>query len=226
MVLPYINMNPPQVYTCSPSWTPLPPPSLYHPSGSSQCTSPKHPVSCIKHQYSIILLSYKDNTMIIRHFIVVQSLSYVWLFATPWTAACQVSLSFAISWSLFKFMSIELVMPPNHLILCHPLLSLSLIIPSIRVFSIEMVLHIRWPKYWRFSFSFSFSSSNDYSELTSFRIAWFDLLAVWGNSQEPSPAQQFKSISSSAPWVFYCPALTSVHDYWKDHSLDYIEFAG
>ena len=114
--------------------------------------------------------------MIIRHFIVVQSLSYVWLFATPWTAACQVSLSFAISWSLFKFMSIELVMPPNHLILCHPLLLLPSVFPSIRVFSSESVLHIRWPKYW----SCRDSLSSEYSGLISFRIAWFDLLAAQG----------------------------------------------
>jgi len=109
--------------------------------------------------------------MTIRHFIVVQSFSHVWLFATPWTAACQVSLSFTISWSLLKFMSIELVMSPNHFILCHLLLFLPSIFPSIRVFSNEMALHIRWPKYWRFSFSIS--SSNDYSGLISFRIDWF-----------------------------------------------------
>ena len=89
--------------------------------------------------------------MTIRHFIVVQSFSHVWLFATPWTAACQVSLSFTISWSLLKFMSIELVMSPNHFILCHLLLFLPSIFPSIRVFSNEMALHIRWPKYWSFT---------------------------------------------------------------------------
>ena len=98
--------------------------------------------------------------------------------ATPWTAAHQASLSFTNSQSLHKLMSIELVMPSNHLILCHPLLLLPSILPSIRVFSNESVLHIRWPKYW--SFSFSISPSNEYSGLISFRIDWFDLLAVQG----------------------------------------------
>ena len=97
-----------------------------------------------------------------------QSLSRVWLFATPWTAACQASLSATSSQSLLKLMSIESVMPSNHLTLCHPLLLLPSIIPSIRVFSNESVLHIRWSKYW--SFSFSISSSNEYSGLISFRI--------------------------------------------------------
>ena len=110
--------------------------------------------------------------------VVVQSLSHVWLFATPWTAAHQASLSFSISWSLLKLISIELVMPSNNLILCRPLLLLPSIFPSIRVFSNEIVLHIRWPKYW--SFSFSISPSNEYSGLISFRIDWLDLLAVQG----------------------------------------------
>ena len=110
--------------------------------------------------------------------IVVQSLSHVWPSETPWTAACQASLSFTISWSLLKLMSIELVMPSNHLILCHLLLLLPSVFPSIRVFSNESALHIRWPKYW--SFSFTISPSNEYSELISFRIDCFDLLAVQG----------------------------------------------
>ena len=108
--------------------------------------------------------------------VVVQSLSRVQLFVTPWTAAHQASLSFTISQSLFRLMSIESLMPSNHLILCHPLLLLSSII---RVFSSESALHIRWPKYW--SFSFSISPSNQYSGLISFRFDWFDLLAVQGN---------------------------------------------
>ena len=107
----------------------------------------------------------------------VQSLSCVQLFATPWTIAHQASLSITNSWTLLKLMSIELVMPSNHLILCH-LLLLPSIFPSIRVFSNELVLHIRWPKYQ--SFSFSISPSNEYSGLISFRIDWFDLLAVQG----------------------------------------------
>ena len=110
----------------------------------------------------------------------VQSLSHVWLFATPWTAAFQASLSFTNSQSLFKLMSIRLVMPSNHLILCRPLLLLFSIFPSIRVFSNESVL-IRWPKHW--SFSFSISPSNEYSRLITFRMDWMDLLAVQGLSR-------------------------------------------
>ena len=108
-------------------------------------------------------------------FIVVQLLSRVRLFVTPWTAACQASLSFTLSQSLLKLVSIESVMPSNHLILYHPLLFPPSIFPSIRVFSNESVLRIRWPKLW--SFSFSISPSNEYSGLISFRIDRFDLLA-------------------------------------------------
>ena len=108
----------------------------------------------------------------------VQSLSHVWLFVTPWTAARQASLSITNSQSLLKLMSIESVMPSNHLILCYPLLLPPSIFPSIRVFSNESVLHIRWQNYW--SFSFSISPSNEYSGLISFRMDWFDLLAVQG----------------------------------------------
>ena len=100
------------------------------------------------------------------------------LFATPWTAAHQVSLSFTISQSLLKLRSIESVMPSNHLILCHPLLLLHSNFPSIRVFTSESALRIRWPKYW--SFSFNISPSNEYSGLISFRMDWLDLLAVQG----------------------------------------------
>ena len=115
------------------------------------------------------------NTFIIPS-IVVQSLSHVQLFATPWTIAHQASPSFTISWSLLNLMSIELVMPSNHLILCCSLLLLSSIFPSIRVFLNESALHIRWPKYW--SFSFSISPSSEYSGLISFRTVWFNLLVV------------------------------------------------
>ena len=108
----------------------------------------------------------------------VQSLSCVQLFVTPWTAARQASLSFTISQSLLKFMSVELVMPSNHLILCRHLLLLPSIFPSIRVFSNKSVLRIRWPTYW--SISFSISPSNEYSGLISFRIDWLDLLAIQG----------------------------------------------
>ena len=116
-------------------------------------------------------------------YVAVQPLSCVRLFATPWTAARQASLSFTASQSLLKFMSIESVMPSNQLILCHPLLRPS-VFPSIRIFSNELALCIRWPKYW--SFSFSISPSCEYSGLVSFRIDWFDLLAVQG-TQESSP---------------------------------------
>ena len=116
-----------------------------------------------------------------------QSLSLVQLFGTSWTAGCQASLSFTISWSLLKRKSIESVMPSsNRLIHCHSLLLLPSIFPSIRVFSNESVLHIRWPKYW--SFSFSVSPSNEYSGLISFRIHGFDLLAV----REPGVVHRWK----------------------------------
>ena len=109
----------------------------------------------------------------------VQSLSHLQLFGTPWTAACQASLSITNSWSMFKLMSVKSVMPSNHLILYCPLLLLPSIFPSIRVFYSESIPCIRWPKYW--SFSFSISPSNEYSRPISFRIDWFDLLAVQGS---------------------------------------------
>ena len=114
----------------------------------------------------------------INKFSSVQSLSHVLLFATPWTAARQASLSITHSRSLPKLMSIESVMPSNHLILCRPLLLLPSVFPSIRVFSNESALRIRWPKYW--SFSFNISPSNEHPELISFRMDWLDLLIVQG----------------------------------------------
>ena len=117
-------------------------------------------------------------TMPIYVNIVVHSPTRVQLFVTPWTAAHQASLSITNSQSLLKLMSIESVMPSNHLILCRPLLLLPALFPSIRVFSNESVLHIRWPKYW--NFSFSISTSSEYSRLISFRMDWLDLLAVQG----------------------------------------------
>ena len=119
--------------------------------------------------------------------------------------------------SLLRFMSIESVMPSNHLILCCPLLLLPSIFPSIRVFSTESVLHIRWPKYW--SFSFSISPYNEYSGLICFRIDWFELLAVQ-RTLKSSSTPQFKSINSSAPSFLYGPTLTSIDDYWKSHNFD------
>ena len=137
------------------------------------------------------------------------------LLGVPWTAALQASVSITNSWSLLKLMPIESVMPSNHLILCHPLLLPPSIFPSIRGSSNESVLHIRWPKYW--SFSFSISPSNEYSGLISFRIS---SPCSPRNSQESSPTPQFKSINSSA-LIFLCgPTHTSIRDYWKNHSFD------
>ena len=148
----------------------------------------------------------------------VQSLSHVRLFTIPWTAARQASLSINNSRSSLKLVFVESVIPSNHLILCCPLLLPPSIFPSIRVFSNESILHIRWPKYW--SFSFSISPSNEYSGLMSFRMDCLDLVAVPWKSQESSPTPQFKSINSSALSLLYGPTLTSIYDHWKNHSLD------
>ena len=148
----------------------------------------------------------------------VQLLSCVRLFATPWTAAHEASLFIANTQSFLKHMSIELVMPSNHLILCRPLLFSPSIFPSIRVFSNESVLCMRWPKYW--SFSFSVSPSNRFSGLISFRVDWFDLLAVPGTLKS---LLQHHSSKASVLWhssFLYSPTLTSIHDYWKNHSFD------
>ena len=126
----------------------------------------------------------------------VQLLSRVRLFATPWTAARQASLSINNSQSSLKLMCIKSAMPPSHLVLCRPLLLLPPIAPSIRVFSNESAIRMRWPKYW--SFSFSFSPSNEHPGLVSFRMGWLGILAVQRDSQESSPTPQFKSINSSA----------------------------
>ena len=149
------------------------------------------------------------------HFSSVQLLSRVRLFATPWTAAHQASLSITNSRSLLKFMSIELVMPSNHLILCCPLLLLPSIFPSIRIFSNESVLHIRWPKCWlqHQVFSFNISPSNKYSGLISFRMDWLVLLAVQGTLKS-----LFQHHSSKASIFRAQPSFWSnshiVHDYW------------
>ena len=132
------------------------------------------------------------------------------LCCVPMPAIHQASLSITNSRILLKVMSIELLMPSNIFVLCRPLLLLPSIFPSISVFSNETVLHIRWPKYW--SFSFIINPSNEYSGLISFRIDWFDLLAVQG-TLESSPTPQFKDINSSLLRFLYSPTLTSVHDY-------------
>ena len=142
----------------------------------------------------------------------VQSLGHVRLFVTPCTAAHQASLSITNSQSLLELMSIESVMPSNHLIFCLLLLPPS-ILPSIRAFSNELVFCIRWPKYW--SFSFSISPSSEYSGLISFRMDWFDVLEVQ-RTLKSSPTPQFKSINSSALSFLYRPNLTSIRDYWKN----------
>ena len=148
----------------------------------------------------------------------VQSVSQARLLGTPWTAACQVSLSITNSWSLLKLLSIESVMPSNHLILCWLLLLQPSIFCSIRVFSNESFLHIRWPKYW--SFSFNISPSNEYSWLICFRMDWLDLLAVQGTHKS---LLQHHSSKASILWhsnFLYSPTLTSIYDYWKNHSFD------
>ena len=157
-------------------------------------------------------LSFCLNTYThIYTFSSVQSLSCVRLFATPRVAALQASLSITNSWSLPKLMSIESVIPSSHLILCHPLLLLPPILPNIRVFSNESTLLMRWPKYW--SFSFNISLSNEHPGLVGSPCGPRD-------SQESSPTPQYKSINSSALSFLYGPTLTSIHDLWKNHSLD------
>ena len=133
---------------------------------------------CLRTLLRVPWAARRSNQWILKEISSVQSLSCVRLFATPWTATRQASLSLTDSWSLLKLMSIESMMPSNHLILCHPLLLLPSILPSIRVFSNESALCIRRPEYW--SFSFSISPSNEYSGLIFFRIYWFDLLAAQG----------------------------------------------
>ena len=135
------------------------------------------------------------------------------VFGTPWTAALEASLSFTIPWSLFKLISIESMMWPNHLILCRPLLHPPSIFPSIRVFSSESALRIRWPNYW--SFSFSISPSNEYSGLISFRMDWLDLLVVQGTLKS-----LLQHHNSSALSFLHSPTLTFTHDHWRNHSLN------
>ena len=148
----------------------------------------------------------------------VQLLSLVWLFVTPWIATRQASLSITNSQSSLKLMSIKLVMPSSHLILCRPLL-LPQIPPSIRVFSSESTLRKRWPKYW--SFSISISLRKKHSRLISFRMGWLDLLAVQGTLKSLLQNHSSKaSINFSVLSFFHSPTLTSIHDYWKNHGLD------
>ena len=166
--------------------------------------------------FNIVVLIYSASISAGLQFSSVQSLSCVWLFVTPWTAACQASLSITNSQSLLKLISIESVMPSNHLILSSP---------SPPAFSLSQHQgFFQWissshesPEYWRFSFSIN--PSNAYSELISFRISWLVFPKVQG-TQEYSPTPQFKSINSSVPSFLYGPTLTSIHNYWKNHSFD------
>ena len=188
--------------------------SLIKPSPSSFCRTLNLAKSQYSHPHRVlnntIMLSYLTHSS-------VQSLSRVRLLVTPWIAARQASLSITNSRSSLKLMSIESVMPSSHLILCRPLLLLPPIPPSIRVFFNESTLHMKWPKYW--SFSFSIIPSKEHPRLISFRMDWLDLLAVQGTLKS-SPTPQFKSINSSAFSFLHSPTLTSIHDHWKNYSLD------
>ena len=167
--------------------------------------------SPITQMHSVICL---DNIYLFQ-FSSVRSLTHVQFFATPWTAACQASLSITNSQSLLKLMSIESVMPSNHLILCHPLLLLPSIFPSIRVFSNDSVLHIRWSKFQlqHQSFQWIFRTDVLSQGLVGSPCSPRD-------SQESSTTPQFKSINSLLLTFLYSPSLTSIHDYWKNHNLD------
>ena len=163
--------------------------------------------------------SFRINNLIfyLRTVSSVQVLSHVQLFVTLWTAAHQASLSITNSWSTPKPMSIESVMPSNHLILCHPLLLLPSIFPSLRDFSSESAHHIRRPKYW--NVSFNINPTNEHPGLISFRMDWSDLLAVQGTLK--SLLQHHDSSINSSVLSFLCSStLTSIHDHWKNHSLD------
>ena len=164
--------------------------------------------------HSITHFCYKKASLV--QFMSVQLLSHVWLFVAAWTASRQASLSVINSWSSLKLMSIESVMPSNHLILCYLLLLPPSILPSIRVFSNESTLHMRWPEYW--SFRFSISPSKEHPGLI-FRMDWLDLLAVRGTLK--SLLQHHSSKASILRHsAFFSPTLTSIPDHWKNHSLD------
>ena len=168
-------------------------------------------------QFVYLLVSFYCWIYYIVQFSSFRSLSHVQLFVTPWIAARQASLSITNSRSLPKLMSTESVMPSYHLILCSPLLLLPSVFPSIRVFSNESALCIRWPKYW--SFSFNISPSNEHPGLMSFRVDWLDLLVV------PRTLKNLLQHHSSKASIlrhsaFFSPTLSSIHDHWKNHSFD------
>ena len=164
-----------------------------------------------------MVLAKTESNYLQLHFSSVQSLSRVRLFVTPWITALQASLSITNSRSSLKLISIESVMPSSHLILCRPLLLLLPVPPSIRVFSNRSTLRMRWPKYW--SFSFSISPSKEHPGPISFRME-VGSAGSPRDSQESSPTPQFKSINSSELSFLHSPTLTSIHDHWKNHSLD------
>ena len=186
---------------------------------SSKASILQHSAFFTVQLYHPYMTTGKTIVLIISHS--VQSLSCVQLFVTLWIAAHQASLSITNSQSLLKLMSIKLVMPSNHLILCHPLLLRASIFPSIRVFSNELALCIRWPKYW--SFSFSISPSSEHSGLISVRIDWFDLLAVQGTLKSLLQHYSSKASICRHSAFFNGPTLTSVHDYWKNHWFDHMD---
>ena len=163
-----------------------------------------------------IALNYLDvGVYLLQQLSVVQSLSCVQLFATPWIAVHQAFLSFTVSWSLFKLMSIELVMPSKHLILCRPLLLPPSIFPSIRIFSNKSLLHIRWSKYWPASASVLPMSIQDW-----FPLEWTGLISL----QSKGLSRVFSNTTVQKQFFFgaqlsLCPTLTSIHDYWKNHSF-------
>ena len=151
-------------------------------------------------------------------FVVVQSRSRVRLFVTPWTAVQLASLSCTIARSLLKLMCIESMLPSNHLILCGPLLLLFSIFPSIRVFSNESALRMKWPKYW--SFSFNISPSNEHPGLISFKMDWLDLSLLSKGLSRVFSDTTVQKHQFFGDQLSYSPTFTSIHDYWKNHSLD------
>ena len=173
--------------------------------------------------YQRALCIISCNCMWVYNYFVAPSLSRVPLFVIPRIAAFQASLSFTVSWSLLKFMSIDSVMPSNYLILCHPFLLLPSIFPSVRVFDNELVLCIRWLKYWSFSVSFSISPSNVYSGLISFRIDWFDLLAAQGTLKSLLQHHSSKALILWCSAFFMVQLWHPIHDYWKTHSFNYTD---
>ena len=169
-----------------------------------------------KHPLCQLLAPASCKEIICILLVVVQSLSHVQLFETPWTATRQASVSITSSQKLLKLMSIRLVMLSNHLILCRPLHLLPSVFLSIRVFFKESALHMRWPEYW----SFSINLSNEYSGLISFRMDWLDLFAVQGTLKSLLQHHSSKASILLRSAFFNSPALTSIHDYWRNHSFD------